>query len=82
MAYENITVETDEGVGIVTLNRPDVLNALNIALWRELDQAMTDLEEDPEVGAIIVTGQGDRAFSAGADIHEMARDAEESGAAL
>ncbi len=81
MAYENITVETDEGVGIVTLNRPDVLNALNIALWRELDQAMTDLEEDPEVGAIIVTGQGDRAFSAGADIHEMARDAEESGAA-
>ncbi len=76
MAYENITVETHDGAGIVTFNRPDVLNALSIALWRELDQALTELEANPDVGAIVVTGRGDRAFSAGADIHEMARDAE------
>ena len=57
-------------IGVVTLNRPEVLNALNLQLVRELDQAITDYENDPDVGAVIITGAGPRAFSAGADIHE------------
>ena len=73
MGYENIIVERDEGVGTITLNRPEVLNALSRDLHSELDAALTDLEEDEGIGAIIITGAGDRAFSAGADIHEMAR---------
>jgi enoyl-CoA hydratase/carnithine racemase len=76
VAYENIIVERDAGVGVVTLNRPTVLNALSRALSRELDEAITELETDDGVGAIIITGAGDKAFSAGADIHEMARLAE------
>lgn len=72
MEYRNILVERDNGVGIITFNRPEVLNALNMALWRELNEAITDFEQDPRVGAVIVTGKGKRAFSAGADIHEMA----------
>ena len=79
MTYENIIVEVeaDEGVGIITLNRPAVLNALSRDLYRELDDAVGQMEADPEVKAVIFTGSGDRAFSAGADIHEMARLAED-----
>lgn len=73
MTYETIIVEREEGVAVVTLNRPDVLNALSRALFRELDEAVTELEADDSVRAIIFTGKGDRAFSAGADIHEMAK---------
>ena len=76
MDYENVIVERDEGVGIITLNRPDVLNALSRELYRELDAAVTELEGDPDIAAIVFTGAGDRAFSAGEDIHEMARGAE------
>lgn len=76
MAYENIIVERDEGVGVITLNRPTVLNALSRALTRELDEAITELEADTKIGAIVFTGAGDKAFSAGADIHEMAQLAE------
>ena len=79
MAKRHIVVEQGEGVGIVTLDRPQVLNALNRALLEELDRAVEELEEDPAIGAIVFTGSGDRAFSAGADIHELARNAEESG---
>ena len=78
MAYENIIVERVEGVGVVTLNRPTVLNALSRALSRELDDAIAELEADAQIGAIVFTGAGEKAFSAGADIHEMARLAEES----
>lgn len=71
--YQNITVErVGEGVAIVTLNRPAKLNALSFDLTSELDSALTGLEQDDEVRAIVVTGSGERAFSAGADIHEMA----------
>ena len=77
MANENIVVERDTGVGIITLNRPKVLNALSRALLQELDDAVTELEEDEDVGAIVITGAGDRAFSAGADIHEMAREGQD-----
>lgn len=74
MTYNSITVDRDEGVGIITLNRPDVLNALNKELWSELDAAVSEFEEDDETYALVLTGAGERAFSAGADIHEMARD--------
>jgi enoyl-CoA hydratase/carnithine racemase len=77
MAYETILVSKTEGVAIITLNRPEVLNAMNFHLTTELDQAITDAEEDDGVGAIILTGAGERAFSAGADIHEQRRDARE-----
>ncbi len=77
MKYQNILVERDEAVAIVTLNRPKVLNALSSDLMRELDEAISLLEEDEGVGAIVFTGAGERAFSAGADIHEISRYADQ-----
>ncbi|MCY3692934.1 MAG: enoyl-CoA hydratase/isomerase family protein [Chloroflexota bacterium] len=62
--------EVETHIGVITLNRPEVLNALNLQLVREMDQALTDFEADDNVGAVIITGAGARAFSAGADIHE------------
>jgi enoyl-CoA hydratase len=69
--YSNILVERRGAVGIVTLNRPQALNALNAALIAELGMAFDDLEADPAIGAIVLTGS-DKAFAAGADIKEMA----------
>jgi enoyl-CoA hydratase len=69
--YSNILVERRGAVGIVTLNRPQALNALNAALIAELGMAFDDLEADPTIGAIVLTGN-DKAFAAGADIKEMA----------
>src|SRR5438270_5144820 len=69
--YSNILVERRGAVGIVTLNRPQALNALNAALVAELGIAFDDLEADPAIGAIVLTGS-DKAFAAGADIKEMA----------
>ena len=77
MEYETVTLSKTEGVAIITLNRPEVLNALNFQLVSELDDALTDVEEDDNIGAVILTGSGDRAFSAGGDIHEQRRDAVE-----
>lgn len=76
MAYETLLLERQEGVGIIILNRPERLNALNLALTAELDQALTQFEDDDEIKAIIITGTGDKAFSAGADIHEMSEQSE------
>ncbi|HEV2264156.1 MAG TPA: enoyl-CoA hydratase [Stellaceae bacterium] len=70
MSYENILVETRGAVGLVTLNRPQALNALCDALIRELGQALDAFEADDAVGAIVLTGN-DKAFAAGADIKEM-----------
>lgn len=75
MTYSNIIVESDEGIGTIILNRPEVLNALSDALLIEFDDALCEFENDDSIRAIIVTGSGERAFSAGADIHEMARKA-------
>ena len=72
MAYDFIISERLDGVGFVTLNRPDKLNALSYDLVRELDDALTGFEEDDAIKAVVITGAGERAFSAGADIHEMA----------
>jgi enoyl-CoA hydratase/carnithine racemase len=71
MAYETILVETVPGVAILTLNRPETLNAMNRQLSAELHAAVTRLSADEAVGCIVITGAGDRAFSAGGDIHEQ-----------
>ncbi len=71
MTYETILADRVEGVAVITLNRPQVLNAMNLRLARELGEAIAQAEESDDVRAIIITGAGDRSFSAGADIHEM-----------
>ena len=70
MSYEVIKTDRVDRVAIITLNRPEVLNALSLQLVREVNDAVTEMEQDDDVGVIILTGSGDRAFSAGADIHE------------
>ncbi len=77
MEYETILLTKADGVATITLNRSEVLNAMSFQLIGELDQAITDVEADDEVGAVIITGAGERAFSAGADIHEQRRDVQE-----
>ena len=77
MGYETLLVSKSNGVAVLTLNRPEVLNALNFQLVTELDQAIKEAEEDDDTRAIIITGAGERAFSAGGDIHEQRRDARE-----
>ncbi len=70
MAFENIIVEMRGRVGLVTLNRPKALNALNAALIVELSAALDTFEADDAIGCIVITGS-ERAFAAGADIKEM-----------
>ena len=72
MAYENLLLERNDAYAVVTLNRPKVMNALNRALFAELDDAFTALSTDADVRAIILTGAGEKAFAAGADISELA----------
>ena len=69
-AWKTISVERRGRVGLVTLNRPEALNALNLELMRELVAATSELDADTGIGAIVVTGSG-KAFAAGADIKEM-----------
>lgn len=70
--YQYIIVERDERVGIVTLNRPKELNALNFQLVDELATALEEMDRDDAIGCIVITGSGEKAFAAGADIKEMA----------
>ncbi|HEY9715058.1 MAG TPA: enoyl-CoA hydratase-related protein [Chroococcales cyanobacterium] len=70
LTYQNITSKVDEQIGIITLNRPKVLNALNHELMDELVKALEEFDSDDNVRVIILTG-GERAFAAGADIKEM-----------
>src|ERR1700757_5335463 len=72
MGYSYILTDRLDGCALITLNRPEKLNALSFPLMSELDEALTEYEEDDAIKAVIMTGAGDRAFSAGADIHEMA----------
>src|SRR5579884_1599398 len=69
--YQYILTERDGNVGIVTLNRPKELNALNFQLVNELADALTEFDRDSEIRCMVITGAGDRAFAAGADIKEM-----------
>lgn len=72
MAFDNLLLERDGAVAIVTINRPKVLNALNAQTIDDLRRAFLDLQRDPDIRAIVLTGSSDRAFAAGADIKEMA----------
>ena len=68
-----ILLAIDDGIALVTLNRPERLNALSYALIDQLMAALDRIEGDDAVRAVILTGAGERAFSAGADIHEFER---------
>ena len=72
MGYESIVTERRDAVAVIVLNRPDKLNALSFGLISELDHELALVGADDSVGAVVLTGAGDKAFSAGADIHEMA----------
>lgn len=82
MSYENILVESAEGTMVITINRPKQLNALNSATIAELGEAFKAGEADPETKVIIVTGSGEKAFVAGADIKEFAAFSVEEGKKL
>ncbi|MEC4048100.1 enoyl-CoA hydratase-related protein [Flavobacterium sp. SUN046] len=82
MNYENIIVASENGIGQITINRPSKLNALNVATIKELHDGFDALNKNPEVRAIIVTGEGEKAFVAGADIAEFANFSVEEGAQL
>ncbi|MFZ1017661.1 MAG: enoyl-CoA hydratase-related protein [Candidatus Cybelea sp.] len=71
MAFEDILVTVEEPIGFIILNRPSVLNALRTQLLNELSSALDELERDERVAAIVVTGSGEKAFAAGADIGEL-----------
>lgn len=70
MAYETILTVVEEHVGVITLNRPKVLNALNVQLLRELGDALADMDADGNIRCIVITGS-EKAFAAGADVKEM-----------
>ena len=70
MAYENILLDIKDGVGVITLNRPKAMNALNSGLIADLNDALDKLEADDKIGCIVITGN-EKAFAAGADIKEM-----------
>ncbi len=69
--YQYILTERDGNVGIVTLNRPKELNALNFHLVGELADALTEFDRDSEIRCMVITGAGEKAFAAGADIKQM-----------
>lgn len=71
--YQYIHVKNSESIGYITLNRPKVLNALNRLMVREIVEALEDFDQNDEIKAIVMSGEG-RAFAAGADIDEMAKD--------
>ena len=82
MNFENIFVTIENGIGQITTNRPSKLNALNMATIQELHNAFERLENDNAVKVIIITGEGEKAFVAGADISEFASFTVEEGAQL
>lgn len=71
MDWKNIIFTKENRIAFVTVNRPEVYNALNHALLTELGEVIEGIEKDPELGAVILTGAGDKAFVSGADINEL-----------
>jgi enoyl-CoA hydratase/carnithine racemase len=69
--YETILTEVEEGIGRITINRPDVRNALNTQVLGDLRQALAEFRHDSEVGVVVFTGAGEKSFAAGADISEL-----------
>lgn len=82
MSYNNILSEHDNGITTITINRPNKLNALNKATIEELHQAFKEADNDKKVKVIIITGSGEKAFVAGADISEFADFSIENGGKL
>ena len=82
MALENIIFEHEKGIATIYINRPEKLNALNKATIQELHETLKMVDENPEVRVIIITGNGEKAFVAGADIAEFAHFSAEEGAQL
>ncbi len=82
MNYENILIEKDNGISVITINRPTKLNALNKATIEELHHAFNAEDKDKSTRAIIITGSGEKAFVAGADISEFAHFSVEEGGKL
>jgi enoyl-CoA hydratase len=77
--YEQLLIERDEAVAVVTINRPSVLNAINTPTLDALRQAILDLQRDDNVRVVVLTGAGERSFVAGADVHELAVQTPTSG---
>src|SRR5271155_4643468 len=73
MSYENLLYEKKDGIAYITFNRPKVLNALNRKTIEELHHALLDAQEDTGTRVLILTGAGEKAFVAGADINELAQ---------
>ena len=82
MALENIILEHEKGIATLYINRPEKLNALNKATIQELHETLKMVDENPEVRVVIITGSGEKAFVAGADIAEFAHFSAEEGALL
>ena len=82
MTYENILVATENQIASITINRPTKLNALNVQTIQELHEAFKTLEQSTETKVIILTGEGEKAFVAGADIAEFANFSVDEGAKL
>src|SRR6056297_2920589 len=81
--YTTLKIEKDENsIALLTVNRPEKMNALNSLVLDELEEAFEELNGDPEVKAIIVTGEGEKAFVAGADIKELQTLNKENGQKL
>lgn len=80
MGYRNLLYEKKDGIAYITVNRPDKLNALNAETVSELEQAAMDAQADAGIRAVIITGQGNKAFVAGADIGELSRQTPGDGA--
>jgi enoyl-CoA hydratase len=72
MSFDNLLIERDDAIGVVTLNRPTVLNALDDRTLDELERALIDMQRADDIRVLIVTGAGDKAFVAGADLAEFA----------
>ena len=71
MEYKNLLLVKENNIGIVTINRPQSLNTLNMEVFSELYEMFTEIENDPEIRVVIITGAGEKAFVAGVDILEM-----------
>jgi len=77
MSFDNLLVQRESGVAVLTVQRPQRLNALDAATLNEIRQAVLDFQQDESIRCVVVTGSGDRAFVAGADINEIARESPE-----
>ncbi len=82
MTFENLLLEVRDGIAFLTLNRPKVLNALNAATLQELQSAISAVRDDASIRAVLLTGAGEKAFAAGADIQELAQVDEAKGREL